>query len=169
MAKYLIVLFVATFAVPPTRKLPFPNWKAPTPSVPKISVSNDPTTDVYEVLLSLSPAPFTTETLTQDDRKSGGDFTDPSEGYREKTDVDYVRVNKRKRKRRYSTDPDAETFFTKYTLPPITLQPQTKSTVPAPPTTASRQDFSTTPASHALLTPVEAVQITAAALMILGT
>jgi hypothetical protein len=54
---------------------------------------------------------------------------------KENTDIDFVRINKRKRRRRTSTDPGAESFFTQFSMPPIpamtmTSDPVTSATSP---------------------------------------
>ena len=76
---------------------------------------------------------------------------------KENTDIDFVRINKRKRRRRTSTDPGAESFFTQFSMPPIpamtmTSDPGTSTTLPG----------ITTTAADPAITVAEAVQLASA-------
>ena len=76
---------------------------------------------------------------------------------KENTDIDFVRINNRKRRRRTSTDPGAESFFTQFSMPPIpamtmTSDPGTSTTLPG----------ITTTAADPAITIAEAVQLASA-------
>ena len=164
MAKVKVVIILCfSLLAAQNRRLPLPDpllpgpVSTPTPAVPASS---------YEVLLSLSPAPLTTDSTITGGSDYGDASVSNSESYKEKTDVAYIRRSKKKRRRRYSTDPDAENFFTKYTLPTAFGQPQTSATLST--FTPGTNPFSSA-TGQPTLTPAEAVQITAACVMIIGT
>jgi len=76
---------------------------------------------------------------------------------KENTDIDFVRINKRKRRRRTSTDPGAESFFTQFSMPPIPAMTMTSDPV----TSATSPEITTTAADPAI-TVAEAVQLASA-------
>jgi hypothetical protein len=76
---------------------------------------------------------------------------------KENIDIDFVRINKRKRRRRTSTDPGAESFFTQFSMPPIPAVTMT----PDPVTSATSPGITTTAADPAI-TVAEAVQLASA-------
>ncbi len=82
---------------------------------------------------------------------------------KENTDIDFVRINKRKRRRRTSTDPGAESFFTQFSMPPIPALTMT----PDPVTSATPPKITTTAADPAI-TVAEAVQLASALSIIAG-
>ena len=76
---------------------------------------------------------------------------------KENTDIDFVRINKRKRRRRTSTDPGAESFFTQFSMPPIPAMTMTSDPV----TSATSPEITTTAADPAI-SVAEAVQLASA-------
>jgi hypothetical protein len=76
---------------------------------------------------------------------------------KENTDIDFVRINKRKRRRRSSTDPGAESFFTKFSMLPIPAMTSTSD-----PVTSATQPQITTTAADPAITVAEAVQLASA-------
>jgi len=76
---------------------------------------------------------------------------------KENTDIDFVRINKRKRRRRTSTDPGAESFFTQFSMPPIPAM-----TVTSDPVTSATSPKITTTAADPAITVAEAVQLASA-------
>jgi hypothetical protein len=76
---------------------------------------------------------------------------------KENTDIDFVRINKRKRRRRTSTDPGAESFFTQFSMPPIPAMTMTSD-----PVTSATQPKITTTAADPAITVAEAVQLASA-------
>jgi hypothetical protein len=76
---------------------------------------------------------------------------------KENTDIDFVRINKRKRRRRTSTDPGAESFFTQFSMPPIPAMTSTSD-----PVTSATQPQITTTAADPAITVAEAVQLASA-------
>jgi len=76
---------------------------------------------------------------------------------KENTDIDFVRINKRKRRRRTSTDPGAESFFTQFSMPPIPAMTMTSD-----PVTSATQPKITTTAADPAITVGEAVQLASA-------
>jgi hypothetical protein len=87
---------------------------------------------------------------------------------RENTDIDFVRINKRKRRRRSSTDPGAESFFTKFTMPPIPAVTSQQMTLTPDPVTSVTQPQITTTAAGPAVTTVEAVQLASAVSVFAG-
>ena len=81
----------------------------------------------------------------------------PSQFSKENTDIDFVRINKRKRRRRTSTDPGAESFFTQFSMPPIPAM-----TLTSDPVTSTTQTQITTTAADPAITVAEAVQLASA-------
>jgi hypothetical protein len=76
---------------------------------------------------------------------------------KENTDIDFVRINKRKRRRRTSTDPGAESFFTQFSMPPIPAM-----TLTSDPVTSATQPQITTTAADPAITVAEAIQLASA-------
>jgi hypothetical protein len=76
---------------------------------------------------------------------------------KENTDIDFVRINKRKRRRRTSTDPGAESFFTQFSMPPIPAMTMTSD-----PVTSTASPGITTTAADPAITVAEAVQLASA-------
>jgi hypothetical protein len=76
---------------------------------------------------------------------------------KENTDIDFVRINKRKRRRRTSTDPGAESFFTQFSMPPIPAMTMTSD-----PVTSATSPKITTTAADPAITVAEAVQLASA-------
>jgi hypothetical protein len=76
---------------------------------------------------------------------------------KENTDIDFVRINKRKRRRRTSTDPGAESFFTQFSMSPIPAM-----TLTSDPVTSATQPQITTTAADPAITVAEAVQLASA-------
>jgi hypothetical protein len=76
---------------------------------------------------------------------------------KENTDIDFVRINKRKRRRRTSTDPGAESFFTQFSMPPIPAMTMTSD-----PVTSTTSPEITTTAADPAFTVAEAVQLASA-------
>ena len=76
---------------------------------------------------------------------------------KENTDIDFVRINKRKRRRRTSTDPGAESFFTQFSMPPIPAMTMTSD-----PVTSTTSPGITTTAADPAITVAEAVQLASA-------
>jgi hypothetical protein len=68
-----------------------------------------------------------------------------------------VRINKRKRRRRTSTDPGAESFFTQFSMPPIPTL-----TLTSDPVTSATQPQITTTAADPAITVAEAIQLASA-------
>jgi hypothetical protein len=99
-------------------------------------------------LATLHPTETSSSTTT--------DFT-VSQYSKEDTDIDFVRINKRKRRRRTSTDPGAESFFTQFSMPPIPAMTMTSD----PATSATSPEITTTAADPAI-TVAEAVQLASA-------
>ncbi len=114
----------------------------------------DPELGTMTSLATLCPADTSSDTTT---------VSTSSQFSRENTDIDFVRINKRKRRRRSSTDPGAESFFTKFTMPPI---PAVTST--SDPLTSATQPQITTTAAGPAITTVEAVQLASALLIFAG-
>ncbi len=86
----------------------------------------------------------------------------PSQFSRENTDIDFVRINKRKRRRRSSTDPGAESYFTKFTMPPIPVMTCQQMTLTPDPVTSATQPLITTAAAGPAFTPAGVVQLVSA-------
>jgi hypothetical protein len=79
---------------------------------------------------------------------------------KENTDIDFVRINKRKRRRRSSTDPGAESFYTRFSTPLIPAMTSTSD-----PVTSATQPQITTTAADPAITVAEAVQLASASLI----
>ena len=97
-----------------------------------------------------------TQHLTDTSSSTTTDST-ASQYSKENTDIDFVRINKRKRRRRTSTDPGAESFFTQFSMPPIPAMTMTSDLV----TSATPPGITTTAADPAI-TVAEAVQLASA-------
>jgi hypothetical protein len=82
---------------------------------------------------------------------------------KEITDIDFVRINKRKRRRRTSTDPGAESFFTQFSMPPIPAMTMTSD-----PVTSATSPKITTTAADPAITVAEAVQLASALSIFVG-
>jgi hypothetical protein len=133
---------VTELALEDATNLPFPQF------------FSDPDLEIVSSLFTPGPAEISFDTTT---------VSTSSQFSRENTDIGFVRVNKRKRRRRSSTDPGAESFFKKFTMPPI---PATIST--SDPVTSATQPQITTTAAGPAITTVEAVQLASALLIFAG-
>jgi hypothetical protein len=103
-------------------------------------------------------------TLHPTDTSSNTTMGSTSSQYsKENTDIDYVRINKRKRRRRTSTDPGAESFFTQFSMPPNPAM-----TLTFDPVTSATQPQITTTAADPAITVAEAVQLASAFSILAG-
>jgi hypothetical protein len=122
--------------------------------LPVSHLTSDPEPEIAASLATPHPAETSSDTTSV---STSFQFS------RENTDIDFVRINKRKRRRRSSTDPGAENFFKRFTMPPIPAMTSTSD-----PVTSATQPQITTTAADPAITTVEAVQLASALLIFMG-
>jgi hypothetical protein len=127
--------------------------------LPVSEFTSDPEPEIVTSLATPHPAEISLDTAT---------ISTPSQFSRENTDIDFVRINKRKRRRRSSTDPGAESYFTKFTMPPIPAITIQQMTSTPDPLTSATQPLITTAAAGPAITTAEVIQLVSALSMFTG-